>query len=442
MKLNKSKISIVFALVLCMVISIAMPIMSSADESDLYANKRELDVENVVNPVQGMIDYIGDTGKEITMSLRKMNPDGSLTYEEGTPAPTATGTITEILTDLLEAYKADPSDGTLADLAQVVENYFWSGDDAHDVFMTDTLFSYFCTFCDNMIRLGDEEGFFSYDKDENGEKDDYWCDYPYVQDENGNDTDELAIAKRSPAQLVEHILAVDSSLYVKGMAISDYEDEVKALEANMNNAENAAGAYEALYELIDFLNEKCMLKAYLGFEIVLDKMELQTANTTGDAVELETLAFMLDFGRSEFESEADGYLNYTPAGFAQYRPAGQAASFVDDANTATTRLNSYIEELGAISDSYEATVTTPTDFSSVQEKIDLLNNGLNNGESEDGGNTPTPGGDTNQDGKSGDNGNDGPANTSDMSVAIYGIVALVCAGLVTVLVAAKKIYNK
>lgn len=70
MKLNKSKISIVFALVLCMVISIAMPIMSSADESDLYANKRELDVENVVNPVQGMIDYIGDTGKEITMSLR------------------------------------------------------------------------------------------------------------------------------------------------------------------------------------------------------------------------------------------------------------------------------------------------------------------------------------------------------------------------------------
>ena len=224
------------------------------------------------------------------------------------------------------------------------------------------------------------------------------------------------------------------------MAISDYEDEVKALEANMNNAENAAGAYEALYELIDFLNEKCMLKAYLGFDIVLDKMELQTANTTGDAAELETLAFMLDFGRSEFESEADGYLNYTPAGFAQYRPAGQAASFVDDANTATTRLNSYIEELGAISDSYEATVTTPTDFSSVQEKIDLLNNGLDNGGSENGGDTPdpTPGEDIN----SGDNGNDGPANTSDMSVAIYGIVALVCAGLVTVLVAAKKIYNK
>ena len=48
---------------------------------------------------------------------------------------------------------------------------------------------------------------------------------------------------------------------------------------NMNNAEDAAGAYAALYELIDFLNEKCMLKAYLGFEIVLDKMELQTANT-------------------------------------------------------------------------------------------------------------------------------------------------------------------
>ena len=141
MKLNKSKISIVFALVLCMVISIAMPIMSSADESDLYANKRELDVENVVNPVQGMIDYIGDTGKEITMSLRKMNPDGSLTYEEGTPAPTATGTITEIFAVLREAYKADSTDGTLADLAQVVENYFWSGDDAHDVFRTDTLCS-------------------------------------------------------------------------------------------------------------------------------------------------------------------------------------------------------------------------------------------------------------------------------------------------------------
>ena len=183
-----------------------------------------------------------------------------------------------------------------------------------------------------------------------------------------------------------------------------------------------------------------MLKAYLGFEIVLDKMELQTANTTGDAAELETLAFMLDFGRSEFESEADGYLNYTPAGFAQYRPAGQATSFVNDANTATTRLNSYIEELGAISDSYEATVTTPTDFSSVQEKIDLLNNGLNNGGPENGGDTPdpTPGEDIN----SGDNGNDGPANTSDMNVVIYGIVALVCAGLVTVLVAAKKIYNK
>ena len=119
-----------------------------------------------------------------------------------------------------------------------------------------------------------------------------------------------------------------------------------------------------------------MLKAYLGFEIVLDKMELQTANTTGDAVELETLAFMLDFGRSEFESEADGYLNYAPAGFSQYRPAGQATSFVDDANNASERLNQYIEELGAISDSYEATVTTPTDFSSVQEKIDLLEHGL------------------------------------------------------------------
>ena len=91
MKLNKSKISIVFALVLCMVISIAMPIMSSADESDLYANKRELDVENVVNPVQGMIDYIGDTGKEITIRelagliVNTVGYQGKLTFDSSKP---------------------------------------------------------------------------------------------------------------------------------------------------------------------------------------------------------------------------------------------------------------------------------------------------------------------------------------------------------------------
>ena len=131
MKNSKIKLSVLIVLVLCMVVSFAMPIMTSATETS--------EKERIVADLKGIRDYVAGTASTPVAPGAK-----------GDLAPAnqqAFGlSLDKAIDILLTNYEADPSEANLLDITKFLKTWMWGGHDADKIFLTDKLFGYFYDF--------------------------------------------------------------------------------------------------------------------------------------------------------------------------------------------------------------------------------------------------------------------------------------------------------
>lgn len=432
MKNNKIKLSVLITLVLCMVVSFAMPIMTSATETT--------EQERVVADLKGIHDYV----KGIV--TWKVAPGA-----KGDLAPANQGayalTIDKAIEILLKNYEADPSDTNLRDITKFIKEWVWGGHDASEVFFTDKLFGYIYDFAkvieekDLKISDGEDDLAFTWPmqlKDKNDKNSGYLYTFAkrFVTD---TDTykDFYANSKVGDDKgingLFEHFMAIDSSLYVAGRDLKAVEAKVNETKSAMNAASTAKEAYAALIAFFKYLNEdgNMVLKNASEMYKTLAKINYIVENITdGDADALEALKEYQEFISEALKSlDSDGFLAYPISGIVQYRAGGQATSFTEDSKFYSEKFGRINEEVQAAIEEYAATVS---DFDAriagftYDDPYPPINNGGNGGNS---GNN------------NGGNGNK-PDNTADALTAFLAVTAIVSAGCVVALVKAKRSYNR
>ena len=283
-----------------------------------HLNKEEpVAAKEVVDNITAIINYLGDGVTDPVM-------DGK--------------NIKTLLAERLAAYEADVSDENLVSLIQALKEWATGGYDASKVFFTDKLFgainSIITYVAENNVT--DSSGKLVF------EASDYW-------------------AKRTTAQLKEHILAVGNELYVEGKAPIDFVSEIDSTVAAMEAADNAADANTAFTGLIDFLNENCMLLSAQDLYDIINTANSLVKNTSGDPELLEILQLYVDELIPEELAAVDefGFKKLANAGFTQYRAAGQADSFVEDVTlTYNPRFVNFAKEVAQAVDDYKKTLST------------------------------------------------------------------------------------
>ena len=270
--------------------------------------------EQVISATQAIINYLDNTATEVK--------DGK--------------TITTLLTETLAAYTADPSATTLAALVSAWDSWTYGGHDADRVFFTD----YFKT----LIAA-------------------------FPTKENGEVYIEAGAAKKSPKDIVQkYMVRVDDTLYVNNYGPSaDYdsgaEDSIKVIGRNaMNAATTSSAAYAALQAAIAHLNASCKLISYANLETKL--AEAKAVKAGGD----ETAKADLDYAIGEAEKLMDAH---KAVGFWQYRPAGQADSFIEDVAESDAAYKSMISDLTDLINAYNATIPTGPSGLTFEENGDI-----------------------------------------------------------------------
>lgn len=279
---------------------------------------------------------------------------------------------------------------------------------------------------------------------------------------------DITVAKRTPEQLMSHLvegfaredewdkpimIKLPKELYVDKAPSDFYESYLLGVAEKMNKASTAAEAKALWDDVVKFLNENCKLKAIEMVEYQIKRAKLSLENKSGDKGAYEDLYWTLDYVEEQLHSVgADGYPSFPNAGFSQYRPSGQAMSFISDAYTATSQLiggaglaklysnaalyyadedagkdgtenlkgDGFLGDLITYIDAHEETCSVKTDFS-VLDKAD------------DPANPSNPG---NQ------GGNKGPDNTSDSMTAICYVSLVVSVGMAAAVIVFKKRYER
>ena len=267
----------------------------------------------VVDNITAIINYLGDTASDVVAESKG---------------------LTALLTERLAAYKAKATDENLVSLIKALETWSTGGYDASKVFFTDKLFSHIKAIIDYVAanNVVDASGSLVF------ETPNYW-------------------AKRTTAQLKDHILAVGTDLYVAGKAPADFTADIDTAMAAIEAADTAAVAATTFTGLIDTLNEKCMLaSAQKLYDLLAEAKELEK-DTSGDAGKLATLQEYIPMVEEMLaENDQFGMKSYPNAGFVQYRPAGQADSFVEDVASYNNSFEGlYTDFEPAVSD-YKATI--------------------------------------------------------------------------------------
>ena len=283
-----------------------------------HLNKEEpVAAKEIVDNITAIINYLGDGVTEPVM-------DGK--------------NIKTLLTERLAAYEADVSDANLVSLIQPLEKWATGGYDASKVFFTDKLFGAISSVITYVAEnnVTDASGKLVF------EAPDYW-------------------AKRTTAQLKAHILAVGTEPYVEGKAPIDFVSEIDSAMAAMEAAETAAAANTAFTGLIDTLNANCMLKSAQDLYDIINTANSLVKNTSGDPELLETLQLYVNEIIPEELAAVDefGFKKLANAGFTQYRPAGQADSFVEDVNKDyNPRFVNFAKEISDAVNAYKNTLST------------------------------------------------------------------------------------
>lgn len=432
MKNNKIKLSVLITLVLCMVVSFAMPIMTSATETT--------EQERVVADLKGIHDYV----------------EGIVTWkvapgEKGDLAPANQDafalTIDKAIEILLKNYEADPSDTNLRDITKFIKEWVWGGHDASEVFLTDKLFGYIYDFAklieekDLKIADGEDDLAFTWPmqlKDKNDKNSGYLYTFAkrFVTD---TDTykDFYANSKIGDDKgingLFEHFLAIDSSLYVAGRDAKAIAAKANETKSAMNAAATAKEAHAVLLDFFDYLNKdgNMVLKSASEIYKTLAKINYIVENITdGDADTLEALKEYQEFIPEELESlDIDGFSAFPISGIVQYRPGSQATSFTEDSKFYSEKFETLNKDAVAAIEDYAATVS---DF-------DARIAGFTYDDP-----YPPIGGGDNGNNNNNNNGNNikKPDNTADALTAVLAVTAIVSAGCAVVLVKAKKNYNR
>ena len=244
--------------------------------------------------------------------------------------------VTTLLTERLAAYQASATDENLVSLIQALEKWAVGGQDASKVFFTNKLFNAIDAIITYVAtnNVCDASGSLVFERPA------YW-------------------AKRTTVQLKDHILAVGTDAYVAGKAPADFTAEIDSAMAAMEAAETAAAANTAFTGLIDTLNANCMLlSAQHLYDVIAEATEL-VKDTSGNAEALETLQlYVNDIIPEELAAKDQyGFIKYPNAGFVQYRPAGQADSFVEDVNKDyNPRFVNFAKEISDAINDYRATI--------------------------------------------------------------------------------------
>ena len=300
------KKTIAFILAVAMVLSLGTSLVVNAS-----AEPTGTPDEAVVTSIQGIIDYLGDSAQDPVT-------DGK--------------NIVTLLTETLNAYKADPSEENLNAIVSAWDSWTYGGHDAHDVFWTTPLLNYIDMFPKN---------------------------------DDGSVKIEAGAAKKTPEQLMEFIQRVDDTLY-EGTSPDDYIDgtistqfidgDTLSIKA-MNEAATAAEACDIFYDIIDFCNENCILKTAVEAYDTLDNAKSVALNTAGDPEALATLQMLIEYCETELSGNDEyGYPAYPQAGFCQYRPSGAADSFVEDTVSYSQKFASLSSDLSEFVAAYEATL--------------------------------------------------------------------------------------
>lgn len=433
MKNSKIKLSVLIVLVLCMVVSFAMPIMTSATETS--------EKERIVADLKGIRDYVAGTASTPVAPGAK-----------GDLAPAnqqAFGLSLDKAVDiLLTNYEADPSEANLLDITKFLKTWMWGGHDADKIFLTDKLFGYFYDF----VRFIEEKDIKDPEKPDElaftwpmalKDKDDENSGYLYTFAKRfvtNTDTYKEFYANSKIGEekgvngLFEHFMAIDSSLYVSGRDVKAVSAKAEETKAAMCAAPTAKDAYAALTAFFDYLNEDghMVLKTASEMYRTLAKLNYIVENINdGDADALGALKEYQEFLPEELASmDQFNMPKYPLSAIIQYRPAGQADSFKEDAKAYSDAFRLLNEDTVAVMEEYAATVS---DFDArmagftYNDPYAPINNGGNGGGN--GGNNN--GGNSNK-----------PDNTADALTAFLAVTAIVSAGCVVALVRAKRSYNR
>lgn len=443
MKHSKLKVSVIVTLVLCLALSFAMPVLSSAND---YS-------DDVITDIEGIIAYVKDS------TSSKVSPSKtSLVTDVAKSDSVWDKNLETALTGLITDYKTSPSDDTLKDIATYLNAWVSGGHDADKIFFTDKLFGYIVDFAeiieDNDIKSASDATKLAFtwpmgelkDEDENptGE-------YAYTFAKRFVSTTDTfksfwANSKVEDAkgenQLFNHFSAVDSSLYVAGRNAAAVESKMIETRTAMENAATAKEAYEALTAFFDYINKDGHVVLRTGSELyglAAKLLYIYENITDGDSTAFEDIEAYAEFIEEELYDgvDSDGLRRYPLSGIVQYRPAGQVTSFIDDSNTMNAEFEQLIEELNDVIDAYAETVDdfdakiAGFTYTDPYAPIENSDNGSNNGNNGGNGNNGN-----------GSEGNKGPENTADAMTAVLSVSALLSAGAVVLSVKAKRNYNR
>lgn len=436
MRNSKIKLSILLTLVFCTVVSVAMPIMTSAEENT---------TARVLADLQGIRDYTDGLGVD------RINLGSNIELSAANKAANGKG-LCAALDILIANYEADPSDDNLRDAAAFLNAWISGGHDAGSIFLTDKLFGYFYDFA----KVIEEKGL-----KESG-SDDLAFRWPMslkdTKDQNSGllytfakrfvtDTDTYAEfyanskidGEKGTNGLFEHFMAVDSSLYVAGRDVKAVVAKAEETKSAMNAAATAKDAAEIFQNFIDYINTDghMVLKSASEMYKTLAKMNYILKNITdGDAdafAELEATKELL----VDYLDDVDefGMAYYPLSGIVQYRPSGQATSFTEDSVTYSDTFKDLNEETVEIINAYAETVDN-YDARIAGFVYDDPYAPINNNNGGDNGN--------NNNGNNNNGGSDikKPDNTADALTAVFAVTAIVSAGCAVALVKAKKNYNR
>ena len=437
MKNNKIKLSVLITLVLCMVVSFAMPIMTSATETT--------EQERVISDLQNIRDYADGVVKPGNVPPSKVATKAKTDFDTVNQDIFGKGLV-EGLDILIKNYKADPSDRNLQDIALFLETWMWGGHDAEVIFLTDKLFGYFYDFSKlieekdlRKAAKADELAFVwpmslkDKDKPDSGylytfakrfiTNTDTYKDF-YANSKVGDD--------KGINGLFEHFLILDPDLYVAGRDANTQiiKDKIEETKAAMNTAATAKDAYEYLKAFMEFINtdgHMLLKSASESYRLIAELDYIANNINDGDAELLEGIKEYKEVLSEELETkDTYGFREYPNSGIVQYRPSAQATSFTEDSKFYSEKFDRINEEVQAAIEEYAATVS---DFDAriagftYDDPYPPINNGGNSGNNN--------GGSSNK-----------PDNTADALTAFLAVTAIVSAGCVVALVRAKRIYNR
>ena len=435
MRNSKIKLSILFTLVFCMVVSVAMPIMTSAEEDT---------TARVLADLQGIRDYTDGLGVD------RINLGSNIELSAANKAANGKG-LCAALDIIIANYKADPSDENLRDTAAVLNAWIAGGHDAGSVFLTDKLFGYFYDFAkvieeQGIKESGSDDLAFTWPmqlKDKKDENSGYLYAFAKRFVTNTDTYKEFYANSKIGEEkgingLFEHFMAVDSSLYVSGRDAKAVAAKAEETKSAMNAAATAKDAAAIFQSFIEYINADghMVLKSASEMYKTLAKINYILKNITdGDADALATLEETKALVE-EYLNEVDefGMAAYPIAGIVQYRPAGQADSFTDDSVAYSESFKGLNDEVVEVIDEYAKTVDNYdariAGFT-YNDPYAPINNGGNGGNGGNNGGNNNGGSDIKK-----------PDNTADALTALFAVTAIVSAGCAVALVKAKKNYNR